>query len=151
MILKFWQSDLLSFSGRASRRDWWLLVFVPPWLLGAAMMGSLWLLTFNIFLGLAFILFLGIISTFLSWLSLSVGVKRLHDQDRSGFWLIAFIIPPTGAFWLVDEFEKKSPLLAIIAFGILVLFGLWTLFELGVRRGTAGTNRYGPPRTTSPS
>jgi uncharacterized membrane protein YhaH (DUF805 family) len=48
----------------------------------------------------------------------AVAVRRLHDVDRSGWWSLLWLIPLAG--WLV-----------------LVIFC--------VKRGSPGTNSYGPP------
>jgi uncharacterized membrane protein YhaH (DUF805 family) len=50
--------------------------------------------------------------------SFAVGVKRCHDRDRRGWFLLIGIIP---------------------------LLNLWLLVELGMLPGTAGPNRFGPP------
>lgn len=49
--------------------------------------------------------------------SLAVAVRRLHDSDRSGFWLLLAFLPLIGAIWLL----------------VLMIMG-----------GTRGPNRYGP-------
>ncbi len=49
--------------------------------------------------------------------SITVGIRRLHDTDRSGWWLLILFIPLIGVIWLI------------------VLF----CFE-----GTLGNNRFGP-------
>ncbi|MCA9876669.1 MAG: DUF805 domain-containing protein [Thermomicrobiales bacterium] len=51
---------------------------------------------------------------------LAVAVRRLHDTDRSGWWLLIGIIPIIG--WIV----------------LLYFF---------VISGTSGPNKYGPPRS----
>ena len=48
---------------------------------------------------------------------LAVGARRLHDLDRTGWWLLLYLLPLIG--WLV----------------LLVFF---------VLRGTEGSNRFGP-------
>jgi uncharacterized membrane protein YhaH (DUF805 family) len=50
---------------------------------------------------------------------LAVSVRRLHDTDRSGWWILIFIIPLIGWIWLV----------------VLYCFP-----------GTPGANRFGPPQ-----
>lgn len=60
--------------------------------------------------------------TVLALAALAVG--RLHDRNRRAWALAAFLIPVAGALWL--------------------------FWELGLRRGTAGDNTFGPdPRTRS--
>jgi len=48
-------------------------------------------------------------------------IKRFHDRDKSGWWVLIGLIPIIGALWL--------------------------LIELGFLKGTDGPNRYGPPVT----
>lgn len=48
--------------------------------------------------------------------SLAVGVRRLHDTSRSGWWMLISLVPFVGGIWL------------------LVLMAL---------EGTAGANRFG--------
>jgi len=57
-----------------------------------------------------------------------LAVARLHDRSRSGWWLVAVLVPVAGALWLA--------------------------WELALRRGSAHANLYGPdprqPRTVRP-
>jgi uncharacterized membrane protein YhaH (DUF805 family) len=54
----------------------------------------------------------------LLWMNLAVTVKRWHDRNKSGAWLLIGLIPYIGA--------------------------LWSMIELGFLRGTEGPNTYGP-------
>jgi len=45
-------------------------------------------------------------------------VKRYHDRDKSGWWVLIIFLPVIGA--------------------------LWYLIECGFLRGTDGNNAYGP-------
>jgi uncharacterized membrane protein YhaH (DUF805 family) len=45
-------------------------------------------------------------------------IRRLHDRNYSGWWLLAVLIPAAGALWL--------------------------LWQLALRRGIAQDNRWGP-------
>jgi len=54
------------------------------------------------------VLFMGII----------VQIKRWHDRDKSGWWILINFIPLVG--------------------------GLWSLIECGFLKGTDGPNRFGP-------
>jgi uncharacterized membrane protein YhaH (DUF805 family) len=61
----------------------------------------------------------------LAWINLCLMVKRWHDRDRSGLWLLINLIPGIGQ--------------------------MWTVIECGFIAGTPGANRYGPsPMTTAP-
>jgi uncharacterized membrane protein YhaH (DUF805 family) len=53
----------------------------------------------------------------LIWIGVAVGVKRFHDRDKPGWWVLLALIPLVGAAWL--------------------------LIELGLLPGTPGANRYG--------
>jgi uncharacterized membrane protein YhaH (DUF805 family) len=50
-----------------------------------------------------------------------VYIKRFHDRDKSGWWVLITLIPIIGAIWI--------------------------LVELGFLKGTPGLNRFGPPVT----
>ena len=52
------------------------------------------------------------------WIGLAVAVKRWHDRDKSGWWVLIGMIPLIGA--------------------------VWTFVENGCLRGTVGPNTYGP-------
>jgi len=51
------------------------------------------------------------------WVGLVVTVKRWHDRNKSGRWVLVNLVPVVG--WL------------------------WTLVECGFLRGTTGPNRFG--------
>lgn len=73
------------FTGRATRPEyWWFVLFM---FLGGAILRI-------IFLPLALIFDLAI---FLP--HLAVGARRLHDTDRSGWWLLIGLVPVIG--WIV--------------------------------------------------
>lgn len=93
-----------SFSGRAARSEyWWFALFsflvsaAMTIIDGSGMLASLWSL-------------LVLLPT------LAVGARRLHDIDRSGWWLLIGLIP---------------------------LIGIIVLIWFFVTRGTDGPNRFG--------
>ncbi len=51
------------------------------------------------------------------WIGLVVSVKRWHDRNKSGWWVLVNLVPVVG--WL------------------------WQLIECGFLRGTTGPNRFG--------
>ena len=67
--------------------------------------------------------------------TVAVMVRRLHDTDTSGWWvvipLIGIAIPPIRA-------------IAIPPIAVIALIGWIALFVQTCRRGTAGANRFGP-------
>ena len=106
---------LFSFSGRIGRAQYWLGYFVQ---LAIAGLGWMCLLTGqqneNLLLLLVPIIMLPVVL----WMALAVMAKRYHDRDKSAWWILIAFIPIVG--------------------------GIWQLIELGLLRGTDGTNDYGP-------
>jgi len=84
-----------TFSGRARRKEYWLFtlfVWVGSFVLSLL---DVAIGTFDVETGM------GIISTVFSLVLLipgiAVSVRRLHDTDRSGWWLLIVFIPLIGA------------------------------------------------------
>jgi uncharacterized membrane protein YhaH (DUF805 family) len=109
------------------------------------------------------ILMLGIgVVVFIS--ALAVGAKRLHDRDKSAWWLLLFYVPGVllGIGIAVETANEiaddcflngwaaysgracpfSSTALALCFSGLAI--GIWAFAELCCLRGTIGTNRYGP-------
>jgi uncharacterized membrane protein YhaH (DUF805 family) len=68
-----------------------------------------------------------------------VGIKRLHDRDKSGWWLLVFYVLP-GLLNMIGESLSAGWIFALASFAV----SIWALIELGILRGTAGPNRFGP-------
>lgn len=62
--------------------------------------------------------FVGLFALIATWAKLAVLVKRWHDRDKSGWWILITLVPVIG--WL------------------------WQLIECGFLEGSSGANRYGP-------
>jgi uncharacterized membrane protein YhaH (DUF805 family) len=66
-------------------------------------------------------------------------IRRLHDRNKSGWWIVPFFIAPgllgKVGDWLGDSYP--ADLLMLIA------LSLWGLVEMCLR-GTTGPNRFGP-------
>lgn len=94
-ISRFW-NGYVTFSGRASRSEYW------------------WAVLFNVIVGIALgildgVLFAGPesdpevlssvygLATFLP--SLAISIRRLHDIGRTGWWVLLWIVPVIG--WIV--------------------------------------------------
>ena len=78
----------------------------------------------------------------LMWIVLAVSVKRLHDRDRSGWWIMPVVVLPCCSdqrpAWLTDSIVMA--LLNLVFF----ILGVWGFIELGFLRGTSSTNQFGP-------
>jgi uncharacterized membrane protein YhaH (DUF805 family) len=110
-VSRFWHL-YYSLSGRLSRRDYWLFGVVPTlivyWLLyRVASHGTL---------GQGIVVVL--ITLLLFWPGIAISVKRWHDIDVSGWWVLVGFVPYVG--------------------------GAITIIFNGFSRGTIGANRYGP-------
>jgi len=70
-----------------------------------------------------------------------MSTKRLHDRDKSGWWLLAFCALPVALSYINDVESTGLPQLFQLA---KLVFSIWGFVELGCLQGTAGPNRFGP-------
>ena len=102
---------LFSFEGRINRKPYWMFILAAIVVniivaVLAAMLGDVVGLILTIIMAIAMI-----------WAGLAVSVKRWHDRDKSGWWVLIGLIPVIGP--------------------------IWVLVECGFLTGTAGQNRFG--------
>jgi uncharacterized membrane protein YhaH (DUF805 family) len=83
----------------------------------------------------------GVVYVVLLVVGIFVGIKRLHDRDKSGWWLLLFYLVPMVLSW-ISAILSRNGIGALFALAGLI-FSIWALVELGFRRGTTGPNRYG--------
>jgi uncharacterized membrane protein YhaH (DUF805 family) len=88
------------FSGRARRKEYWL--FILLYLIAAVIAGIIDAVAATMGI-IGIILTLGLFIP-----SLSVGVRRLHDINRSGWWMLIGLIPLIGAIVLIVFFCKDG-------------------------------------------
>ena len=137
-----WGNLFFNFDGRANRRKFWIavLVFVAIKvvlaILDYATDQSGILQALNSMLNIVMLV-----------VAIAVGVKRLHDRNKSGWYLLLFYFVPGVLVTICYEFrlfrEDTSvipTLLWLLAFAV----GVWTFVEMGCLRGTIGVNQYGP-------
>ena len=116
---------LFGFQGRTNRAKFWLValaIFIVEAIL-FAMLGSNIAMSDDPQEALArmgpvtsiVLLLFGILVT---WISIAVGIKRFHDRNKSGVWILIIFVPLIGS--------------------------LWYLIECGFLKGTTGPNNYGP-------
>jgi uncharacterized membrane protein YhaH (DUF805 family) len=86
------------------------------------------------------------------WFLAATTIKRLHDRDKSGWWIVAFFIAPALLDAIADRLEDSNAVVALLL--VSVSLNLWGFFELMLRKGTSGPNRFGPdplvPATPEP-
>jgi uncharacterized membrane protein YhaH (DUF805 family) len=105
---------LFSFSGRASRAEWWVLnlvVGLPIWL-GHEGTPEGYEPGF-----MAYVLLAAIVGV-AAWLLVAVSIRRLHDRGMKWTYFLLSLIPGAGSGWLA--------------------------VECGFLPGTAGPNEFGP-------
>ncbi|MDG4835009.1 MULTISPECIES: DUF805 domain-containing protein [unclassified Micromonospora] len=108
-------SKYVGFTGRARRSEyWWFALFtILVSIVASILDGALGLDFEGSTTGL-----IGLVASLALLLpSLAVGVRRLHDTDRTGWWLLIALVPLVGFIVLIVFFVLDS---------------------------TPGTNRFGP-------
>lgn len=86
------------------------------------------------------VLILWISSLIHMWIGFAVVAKRLHDTDRTGWWMLAWV----GGYavgMLTTPFY--------IGWFILLALFIWILVWLGFQEGTPNRNRYDKPQQTT--
>ena len=88
----------------------------------------------------------------LMYVGLAIFVKRLHDRNKSAWWLLLYWLLPmalqiysyaTAPSFGAALMNIRTPL-GYAAYGIAMLISLWVFVELYIFRGTRGENRFGP-------
>ena len=116
---------LFSFQGRLNRAKWWLInigVIVVETIVFAILFGGTAMMA-NPGQAMAAIsginaVIVAIVAVIVFWIALSVAVRRFHDRNKTGWWVLITLVPVIGS--------------------------LWFLIECGFLRGTTGPNNYGP-------
>ena len=146
--------NYFKFNGRATRAEnwWWVLFTVLAGIVLAVLdtlTGTMGMFGDSGLLGGLFEL--GVIVP-----SLALGVRRLHDINRTGWWLLLvfgfFPIAAIGggillvSFFLLDNFLILTVLgfAMVIGGGILGLIGIIVLIVWAIKQGDTGPNKYGP-------
>ena len=134
------------FSGRAPRAEYWwyVLAIIIAYIVVGIVEGILGINTMiaGMYGPLSALLWLGTLVP-----SLAVGARRLHDTDRSGWWLLLPIVPYCIAFALGGAALASGSMAEMGTAGIFLMIGLIgaiVLLVFMVLPGTPGDNRYGP-------
>lgn len=126
------------FNGRASRMEFWIfLLFVTALTVGAHLLDGRRSESAAIALDMG-ILELSVTLLFLLP-SITVGVRRLHDTGRSGWWIMLIYLP-----WLATLGSAGNVSLQLAAAGALLVGGIaWIVLML--LPGQPQENAFGPP------
>ena len=106
-----WGHLLFAFDGRINRAKFWLGIGAT-WLVAIVIIGIVAAMNSTFGWAIAGVFYIGLI-----WVGLAISIKRWHDRDKSGWWVLIGLIPIIG-FW-------------------------WALIETGFLEGTQGPNQYG--------
>lgn len=142
---------LLSFEGRARRRDWWIITLS---LMAAQMLvsASLWSTTPTLYEGPI----LGgwsagytveySVAVLALWPTLAVNVRRAHDRGKSGIPAVVAQLALFGLSFVATAEGMFPPTTAtgLAAMWVMLPCSLYLLFRLGLADGTPGPNRFGP-------
>ena len=93
------QNKYVDFKGRARRKEYWMFVLV--YIILALIIGII-----ESILGIHFlspILYLALLLP-----SIAVGIRRLHDIGKSGWWILVALIPLIGTLYLLYLMIKDS-------------------------------------------
>jgi uncharacterized membrane protein YhaH (DUF805 family) len=125
---------VFSFRGRINRMPYWL-VSLGMLIVMAAVFA---LVGISSVLQSPMLLLLLLIPSI--WIGVALAVKRLHDRNKSAWWLVIFYMLP-GLLEGMGGFAGDAAIVLLIA---SLALSIWALVELGFLRGTAGPNDYGP-------
>ena len=85
------------------------------------------------------------------WVCFALIIKRLHDRDRTGWWILWHFVIVLLAMILIKVAittpEEQAPLLYALAGGAGIAaaaVSIWLFVEIGLLHGTQGPNRFGP-------
>jgi uncharacterized membrane protein YhaH (DUF805 family) len=107
-----WRELLFSFQGRVARQHYWLMVLLTvPFVIAAAIINGGFAHDPAEAPGVLVLLPM-------LWPAFAVTIKRWHDRNKSGWWILINLIPVVG--------------------------DIWSLIENGFLKGTPGENRFGP-------
>lgn len=77
-----------------------------------------------------------------AWLYAAASIKRLHDRNKSGWWMVPFV----GAAGLYGQFGDRlggSYATALVGLAVSIAF-IWGFVEMCCLRGNPWPNRFGP-------
>ena len=134
-----WRS-YFTFQGRLNRKPYWLMNVI---MFGVALVAFIVIGMLAGLLPLFWILGAPLFVAFV-WAGLAIGARRLHDRNKSAWWLLPYQIVPAilGVPQTLLERGGGIPaanLLGLISFAI----SMWALADLGFMKGKPGPNRFG--------
>jgi len=151
----------VDFSGRSSRSEFWffilfyIIIVILATVIDATILGSQ--------MGQGIGILSGIVMLVHIIPGLAVSVRRLHDIDRTGFWVLLFVLAP-ALIWIVGLLIMGGSILMMmggtdasaaagfatmgmgfLVIGLIILAIVILAIVFYVTPGTLGPNTYGPP------
>jgi uncharacterized membrane protein YhaH (DUF805 family) len=149
---------LFSVSGRINRAKYWLAVlfWTAAWLVSILFFviifaqdigrfsnaDSAEALRLVLSYGAIVVLFIALIIIPMIVSGIFVGIKRLHDRNKSGWWIVLFYLGPVVTESIGQN--SGSNTVAFVMSAASFVIAIWALVELGFLRGSIGVNQYGP-------
>ena len=133
-----WLQLLFGFNGRINRAQYWLTFAI--YFVALCVFFVLFSLFFSLpteVVGLGLLFAIVFIPVTVS--AIAVAIKRLHDRDKSGWWVLLFYVLP-GVLGNIGPYTGLDIVVQLAGLAL----SIWALVELGFLRGTSGRNRYGP-------
>ena len=131
-------------NGRAARAEfwWWVLAIIVATIVTQIIDSILGMKVVGAYGPLTLILSVALIVP-----NIAVSVRRLHDTDRTGWWILLPIVPYCIALVLGGGAMLSGSMTGLGTAGIFLLIGAvcaLVLLFFYVQPGTPGSNRYGP-------
>ena len=113
-FLKVVRDNYSNFNGRAHRKEYWMfflfyVIFVIVAMVADNILGTTFTIGegyYAVNLGYGWIWVLLNIALFIP--TIAVGIRRLHDIGKSGWWFLLAFIPLVGGIWLLVLMCKDS-------------------------------------------
>jgi uncharacterized membrane protein YhaH (DUF805 family) len=134
-----------SFRGRVGRAGYWAVSIF--WLVAAGVLNVAWNPSgasdiqfgrdHRVDAALVLIVFLTVASC------IAVCVRRLHDRDKSAWWVLLYVLAPV-MLETIAAFDDLDSAWMVIMTAFARAIPIWAFIDVGCLPGTYGTNRYGP-------
>ena len=135
-----WKTLLFSFRGRINRARYWLMTLI--YAIAAMICAAVVAMLASSITGSATAIFavLVVLVVLAFWPSLALAIKRLHDRNKSGWWLLLFWLAPSIINAVGQTISSAAGTVAALIGGII---GIWGFVEIACLKGTTGPNDYG--------
>jgi uncharacterized membrane protein YhaH (DUF805 family) len=134
-----WGNLFFKFDGRINRGKFWIAALVY-----AVLDLTLVIIGYLLDENGAFQAINGMLGIVILISAIAVGIKRLHDRNKSGWYLLLFYLLPGILLGAGLMFPERSNIVATVLALLAFAISIWAFVELGCLRGTIGVNPYGP-------